>query len=49
MDEESYRCVARDADGGLTLVDGDRTERIAPPVSDEAMFAAVEAFFAEQG
>lgn len=45
MDEDIERSITREADGGVTLVEGARVERIAPPVSDVDMDAAAGAFF----
>ena len=48
-DAEIYRCCSRDADGGVTFTEGERTQRLPPPVSDEQMWAAAEAFFSTEG
>jgi hypothetical protein len=49
MDEDIIRSISRDADGGVTMIEGERTLRLPPPVPDEAMFAAADAFFGAEG
>jgi len=46
--DETYRSISRDADGGVTFIEGERVERMAPPVDDAAMFAGADAFFTDE-